>query len=1344
MAPAKDIIVLLEHAVKRIWKKKIYGTIFSIVMFLVLSGALVQAGDAPKLPPIVPKIVKSGKNDVSKPLHQILPIPPSVEPGVHEIPIHPLPRKGPKAPGGQESLLGPVQTDSVVQSFSGASVMPSPLQGFEGISNADNQRVLGRAAVPPDTNGDVGLNHYVQWVNLTFAVWDKSGNLVYGPAAGNTLWQGFGGPCEATNNGDPIAQYDQLADRWLMSQFAFPNGYYAGPYYQCIAVSQTGDPTGAWYRYEYKISDTKMNDYPKFGVWPDAYYMSINQFVFSGDTEDFAGPGAVAFEREKMLSGLPANMVYFDIGTPYASLLPSDMDGFTLPPAGSPNYFVQFGDDGEGVWDTDRLMVFQFHVDWNNPSASTFSGPSVLNTEPFDSHLCDYYWSICIPQPDAGGALTALPDRLMYRLAYRNFGDHESLVVNHTVDVDGADHAGIRWYEIRNPGGAPTIYQQGTYAPDSNHRWMGSMAMDKSGNIALGYSASSDTLYPSIRYAGRLAGDPLGILAQGESELMAGSGAQTDYSRWGDYSMMSVDPVDDCTFWFTSEYYAVTSGYGWQTRIGSFKFPTCTDGVPPTVSLTSPASGAIVGGAVTIGASAADNIGVARVEFYLNPATTNTLLCTDSTAPYECAWDTTTLTEGAHTLQAKAIDLSNAEGVSATVTVTIDNTPPSVNIVSPADGAVVSGTVTLTANAGDVHGVTLVEFYADTILKCAGSASPYECAVDTTTIPDGRHTVIAVAQDSAGNRAVSSSVTITTNNGGGQNDTTPPTVSITYPGNGSAVYGTVTVTATANDNIGISKVEFYLDGILKTTVYTSPVSWAWDTRAASNGSHTLTAKAYDGSGNVGAGTPVAVSVSNAPDLTITAENPPSSANAGGSFNGSATVSNIGYLSAGSFLVKFYLSTDSLVSEADIPLTGGAFINGLSSGSASSATAVLFVPSTVPSGTYYFGACADTSNAVAELNESNNCAVAGTQIIVTRPDLIETNISNPPNSVTIGGNFTVTDTVTNQGDGPANSLIMQFYLSSDPVITTADVLLTGNRSVTSLSPGQSSSGTTTVTIPSALAGTYYLGACADPGNSIVESSETNNCIASATQITVTGPDIVESLVSGPASAKIGDSIAITDKVCNQGADTNGAIGVSLYLSTDATITTSDTFIGARQINGGLAQGRCSRVSTSVTIPTTLALGTYYIGAIADVGNNITETNEANNSLAGNRITIAAAGYKDLVEASVSGPTSAATGGSIKITDKVCNQGNTSTSTSFFVGLYLSSDSTITTSDIYLGRRYSDVLAPGACSRISTTVTILATVTSGTYYIGAYADLYGNEAESNEANNGLAGNTITINP
>ncbi len=408
-------------------------------------------------------------------------------------------------------------------------------------------------------------------VNLSFAIWDKSGNLLYGPANNNTLWFGFGGPCETTNDGDPIVLYDHLADRWLMSQFA--NAFSGPPYYQCIAISQTGDPTGAWYRYGFLISNTKFNDYPKLGVWPDGYYMSVNQFDFFG----FAGVGAVAFERNKMLAGLPATMVYFDLISVDPNLwamLPSDLDGLRPPPAGSPNYFVQFDDDAWG-YPQDQLELWEFQVDWTNPPASTFTGPTLLNTAPFDSNMCFYL--NCIPQPGTAQKLDTLSQFMMYRLQYRNFGTHETLVVNHTVDVDGTDHAGIRWYEVRDPGGTPSIYQQGTYAPDANHRWMGSIAMDGNGNMALGYSASSSSVYPSIGYVGRLASDPLGTLPQGETALIIGSGSQTHSSgRWGDYSSMSVDPTDGCTFWYTQEYYQTTSSAGWQTRIGSFKFPSCT------------------------------------------------------------------------------------------------------------------------------------------------------------------------------------------------------------------------------------------------------------------------------------------------------------------------------------------------------------------------------------------------------------------------------------------------------------------------------------------------------------------------------------------------------------------------------------------------------------------------------------------------------------------------------------------------------------------------------------------------------------------------------------------------
>lgn len=559
----------------------------SACSILVLAAFLVRgfgfslswAVEGPMPARVAPSVVQPVKYDLSRPLRDIPPVPSVSGPLEREIPKHPLPRtQGPNIPSQKVPAMDPL-----VQSLSPVLNMPSPIQNFDGVDSNVNPGVL-----PPDTEGDVGPNHYVQWVNLAFAIWDKSGNLLYGPAAGNTLWSGFTGLCETTNDGDPIVQYDQLAGRWLMSQFAFngvdANGNPVPPYYQCIAISQTGDPTGAWYRYAFQIdlvSNTKFNDYPKFGVWPDGYYMTANQFNTDGS---WGGAGAYAFERVKMLTGDPtAHMIYFDLFSAdprLGGMLPSDLDG-APPPVSSPNFFVQQDDDGVNNspypnYPTDQLEIWQFHVDWTTPANSTFTGPTLLPTAAFDSNMCSFSAN-CIPQPGRRiPKLDAISDRLMYRLAYRNFGTHESLVVNHTVDVNGSNHAGIRWYEVRDPGGTPAIYQQGTFSPDSDHRWMGSIAMDGAGNIALGYSVSSGTTFPSIRYTGRLAGDSLGSMTQGEGVLMIGNGSQTSSSgRWGDYSMLAVDPTDDCTLWYTQEYYSVTSSSGWKTRIGSFKFATC-------------------------------------------------------------------------------------------------------------------------------------------------------------------------------------------------------------------------------------------------------------------------------------------------------------------------------------------------------------------------------------------------------------------------------------------------------------------------------------------------------------------------------------------------------------------------------------------------------------------------------------------------------------------------------------------------------------------------------------------------------------------------------------------------
>ena len=551
----------------------------AIGILVVLSSAIV-GGSGSDDPPI-PEVSRAVKSDLSQPLRDIVLTPSFREkdPGLQIVSLGRLPQ------ASRENIPASVDssefTDPVVQDLAGPlDNMPAPIQNFEGVSSDDNLTHLNRLPAPPDTNGDVGPNHYVQMVNVSFAVWDKAGNLLLGPLSNNALWLGFGGVCQFTNEGDPIVLYDELADRWMMSQFAFRGEGESGTH-ECTAISQTGDPTGAWYRYDFVMSETEFNDYPKLGVWPDAYYMTTNDFSGFG----FAGVSVFAFERDKMLAGAPdARMIKFQPGGGLISMLPSDLDG-PAPPIGTPNYVVEL-DIFSFSPELDDVNLFEFHVDWDEPASSTFTGPTVIDVAPFFLILCGLSFGSdrnCIPQPDTSSGLDVLSARLMHRAQYRNFGSHETLVLNQTVAADGDFQAGIRWHELRDSGEGWELHQEGTYAPaDGDHRWMGSIAMDRDGNIALGYSVSGHTTFPSIRYTGRLAGDPLSTLPQGEAELIAGSGPQLEPDRWGDYSMMAVDPTDGCTFWYTQEYIGNSGVHGfsigyfnWRTRIGSFKFPTC-------------------------------------------------------------------------------------------------------------------------------------------------------------------------------------------------------------------------------------------------------------------------------------------------------------------------------------------------------------------------------------------------------------------------------------------------------------------------------------------------------------------------------------------------------------------------------------------------------------------------------------------------------------------------------------------------------------------------------------------------------------------------------------------------
>jgi hypothetical protein len=440
-----------------------------------------------------------------------------------------------------------------------AQLAPGPLAGvtaglgFAGVGNGD----LGFTpdAAPPDTNGAVGATQYVQWVNESFAVFDKAtGKTLLGPMLGKSLWTGFGGGCETNNDGDPIVQYDKAAGRWIFTQFSVSTS----PFLQCVAVSTTNDATGTFNRYAFTYD--QFPDYPKLGVWSDAYYITFNMF-----TNTFQGARLCAYDGAAMRAGATATQVCFQLSSSFGGVLPADIDGSTAPPAGSPNYLVNFGSNSLNLW--------RFHVDFGTPANSTLTGPISIPVATF-SAACKG-GGTCIPQPGTSEKLDSLADRLMYRLAYRNFGDHESLVVNHSVQTSRRGPVGVRWYELRNPGGTPSVFQQGTFAPDASFRWMGSIAMDKLGDIALGYSVSSGSVHPAVRFTVHTPADALGTMEAESSAKEGGGSQQRSLARWGDYSAMTVDPTDDCTFFYTNEYLKADGTFNWSTWITSFKVPSC-------------------------------------------------------------------------------------------------------------------------------------------------------------------------------------------------------------------------------------------------------------------------------------------------------------------------------------------------------------------------------------------------------------------------------------------------------------------------------------------------------------------------------------------------------------------------------------------------------------------------------------------------------------------------------------------------------------------------------------------------------------------------------------------------
>ena len=695
------------------------------------------------------------------------------------------------------SALAPSMQDQALQTAPGA-----PLELEDDDGKAHFPGVGSSGSAPPDPNLAVGPNHVVQMVNTEVAVYDKNGNLFSGfPKTIGSVFSALGGSCTG-NFGDPIVQYDKAADRWLISQL----GSFSAPFYECIAVSQTSDPTGAYNLYAYSFG-TNLNDYPKIAVWPtstnSAYLATYNLFANGGPG---VGAALCAYDRSAMLSGAasPAS-VCFTITNDF-SYLPSDLDGSTLPPAGTPGYFLT-------LETLSSLRYYQLAPNFANPGSSTLSSPTDITVASF-SEACG--GGTCIPQPGTSQQLDSLGDRPMYRMAYRNFGDHDTLVVNHSVAAGSS--TGVRWYELRSPlNGAFTLYQQGTFAPDSTYRWMGSAAMDAAGDIAIGYSASSSSVFPAIRYTGRTPSDPLGTM-RAETSMLEGSGSQTGgLNRWGDYTAMRIDPSDDCTFWYTNQYQPSNGSFNWATFIGSFRLSTCSTTSDFSVS-ASPASQTVVQGsatsyAVTVAASGGFS---GTVSLSASGLPSGAAAAFNPTSISGGAGSSTlSVTTGASTpagsypltITGTSASLSHSTTVTLVVTAA---SPPNFSIsASPSSQTVTQGgstsyTATVTASGGFTAAVSLSASglptgasatFSPTSISGGAGSSALSVATSAST-PAGTYTLTITGTSTSPSLAHSTTVTLVVTSTGGS-----PAFSISAsPSSRTVTRGsstTYTVTSTA-------------------------------------------------------------------------------------------------------------------------------------------------------------------------------------------------------------------------------------------------------------------------------------------------------------------------------------------------------------------------------------------------------------------------------------------------------------------------------------------------------------------------------------------------------------------
>lgn len=513
------------------------------------------------------------KVDRSAPLPELL--------KAYQIPPRPDRRHSTTAPVAVPTVAPPAVTiapagAAVEQVTQGTRPAATQVASFDGLGvGLEGPQGKSEARNPSDNSLGVGPNEIVQIVNSRMAIFTKkgakypaTGKALFGPVVTNTLFAGFGGPCEKQISGDAVVRYDQLADRWLfvLPIFRKPADQPNAPYGMCYAVSTGPDPMGSYYRYEF--NRPLFPDYPRPAIWSNGYYLPSS----TGDT--VIQKHVCAADRNKMLQGESANE-QCEIIDGVSFLNCADIDGKRLPPAGMPEIVMAAGGTQlHDIFDDDGIYAWKYAVDWNDPAKTHLSPMQKIDVAPYH-FLCNGQLSKCVPQPGTEVRLDSQGDKLMQRLAYRNFGHNQSIVASHSIDTK-AGGGGVRWYEFRlDRSGTPTLFQQGTYAPDGGYRWLPSIAMDRKGDIGVGYSFGDAETYPGQRFAARLANDPQGQMTLREDVLAEGAASQTNTLRWEDYTTLDIDPSDDCTFWYVGDYFK-KGETNYSTRIGGYRLQGCT------------------------------------------------------------------------------------------------------------------------------------------------------------------------------------------------------------------------------------------------------------------------------------------------------------------------------------------------------------------------------------------------------------------------------------------------------------------------------------------------------------------------------------------------------------------------------------------------------------------------------------------------------------------------------------------------------------------------------------------------------------------------------------------------